>query len=85
MTGTPEKLEIKDTLIVFVQDELLMFRFDKTSGWSVGDTLDNFHVPRFSSFTRITNDMFDTALVDGFLTGGTHFGFGQSSAFGIKF
>jgi hypothetical protein len=69
------KLEIKDSLIVFVQDELVLFRFDQSSGWRVGDTTNNFQIPKFSSFTKITDDMFKTDLVDGFITGGVQYGF----------
>ncbi len=69
------KLEIKDSLIVFVQDELVLFRFDQSSGWRVGDTTNNFQIPKFSSFTKITDDMFTTDLVDGFITGGVQYGF----------
>jgi len=32
-----DKVEIKDTLIVFVKDELVFFRFNKNTGWNVGD------------------------------------------------
>ena len=72
-------------MIVFVKDELVIFRFNRMTGWSVGDTRDNFEIPRFSSFAKITDEMFRSNLVDGFITGGTSFGFSQRVAFGIKF
>lgn len=69
-----EKLEIKDTLIVFVKDELVFFRFNKMTGWNVGDS--NFEFPRFSSFARIPDEMDHLNIVDGFVTGGSMMGFG---------
>jgi len=83
LTKPDDKLEIKDTLIVFVKDELVMFRFNRMTGWNVGDS--NFEFPRFSSFVRIPDRMSSLNKVDGFVTGGSLIGFGQRVAFGIKF
>jgi hypothetical protein len=63
-----DKVEIKDTLIVFVKDELVFFRFNKNTGWNVGDA--SFEIPRFSSFVKRTDEMFRSSKVDGFITGG---------------
>lgn len=36
-----DDLTIKDTLIVFVNTEIIIYDFNKTTGWYVGDLRDN--------------------------------------------
>jgi len=84
-----ESLEIKDTIIVLVRNELVMLNFGRSSGWYVGDILNNIEIPQFSSFTKVDKEIHGQDLFDcyhGFVTGGRMiYGFGTTSALGVKF
>lgn len=51
-----ESLQVKDTLIVFVKDELVIFNFSKTTGWYVGDNRGSMEIPQFSSFAKVNQE-----------------------------
>jgi len=48
-----ESFQVRDTLIVFVDNELVIFNFSKTTGWYVGDTQSSIKIPQFSSFAKV--------------------------------
>jgi hypothetical protein len=68
-------LTIKDTLIVFVNTEIIIYDFNKTTGWFVGDLRDNIQVPSFASFTRVDPIVHKTNAIDGFISGGISMGY----------
>ena len=50
----PEKpLEVKNSLIVFVENELVIYDFNRANGWFVGDSINNIKILKYSSFAKV--------------------------------
>jgi len=75
-------------LIVFLRDELAIFDFKRSSGWSIGDNAQNIQVQEFASFAKVDPNLHPADLLNnyhGFITGGRSNGSGFSVCYGWKF
>lgn len=68
--------DLRETLVVFRGDEMLINNFQKQSGWFVGDMQNGLNVQPYCSIVRVDPMLHGTNLLDGIISGGYMKGFG---------
>lgn len=57
-------------MFIFRDDEMLINYYKKSSGWFVGDILNQMRVPEHCSIARIDSSEHKTDSMDGIISGG---------------
>lgn len=81
---TKPKHDVRDTIFIFRDDEILIHDYRLSSGWFVGDVQNSMRVPEYCHITKVDALEHKTDLFDGIISGGYMHGSAQMCVYGFS-